>query len=254
MKELLSNVAKNFDPYSFSARVKPAFFIVLPVALVFFVWYEPSKTLAGGIITLLSTFGVIQYAANLISSKGNALQSKLFTKWGGSPTTIIMRHTDDTIDKHTKKRLFTALTSKCSGLKFPTVEEEKEVSEDADEVYKSAGNFIKENSRDTKKYPLVFKELVAYGISRNTRAFKALGILISLITLVISIFLLWFNYLYDSQTTIIEIINIAAIEELILPIFLSVFLYVWIFTITEKEVKIRAYAYAKALLAVGEKL
>ena len=171
MKEILSSVAKNFDTYSFSARVKPAFFIVFPIALIFFVWYEPSKTLTGGVITLLSTFGVIQYAANLMSSRGNTLQSKLFEKWGGSPTTIIMRHSDDTIDKHTKQRFFSALTTKKSDLKFPTKAEETENSIDADEMYKSAGNFLRENSRDVKKFPMVFIQFQYFDYSQGSISF-----------------------------------------------------------------------------------
>ena len=34
-----------------------------------------------------------------MSSKGNLIQQTLFTKWGGAPTTLILRHSNNELDK-----------------------------------------------------------------------------------------------------------------------------------------------------------
>jgi hypothetical protein len=127
----------------------------------------------------------------LLSTKGNILQEKLFLKWGGAPTTIVLRHSDCRLDTYTKSRYMSILETLISN--FSTVSSEQEVSDTskADEMYRTAGNYMREHTRDSKKYPLIFKENVAYGFSRNTKAFKWLGVTISALSLAVSNFIIW---------------------------------------------------------------
>lgn len=250
MKELL----KQFDVYSFKARVQPAFFLMLPIALVLLVWYEPIQTIKGGIVGFLGTFGVLQFVANQMSSKGNGLQDRLFEKWGASPSTIIMRHSDDVIDNHTKERYFDSLSKAIKNFQAPTQAREENKPLEADKMYNSAGHFLREFSRDTKKFPLVFKELTNYGFSRNLCAFKGLGFSITLLSFCISIFLLWFNHVYGIEKEIVELVQTISIEKLLLPIGLFIYSFIWMFLINIQWVKTRAFAYAKALFSVCERL
>ena len=128
----MSEFSKYFDEYSFNARVKPALFLVFPIFISLLVLFEPSRTWTGSTVTFLVAFGVINFAANQMSAKGNALQDKLFKKWGGAPTTIILRHTDNTIDSVTKSRYMDRLALLISNFNPTTPEYEQANPERAD--------------------------------------------------------------------------------------------------------------------------
>ena len=197
---------------------------------------------------------MINFAANQMSAKGNALQDKLFKKWGGAPTTIILRHTDNTIDSVTKSRYMDRLALLISNFNPTTPEYEQANPERADELYRSASNYLREHTRDTSIYPLIFKENVAYGFARNIRAFKSLGIFITVSSLLVSLVVI-----YPDATTLGSMSPRLVIQEISFPylgliaIHLSM-LWVWIFLVTENWVKLRGFAYAKRLYSACEKI
>ncbi|ELB2105560.1 hypothetical protein QNZ93_004542 [Vibrio parahaemolyticus] len=250
----MSEFSKYFDEYSLNARVKPALFLVFPIFISLLILFEPSRTWTGSTATFLVAFGIINFAANQMSAKGNLLQERLFQKWGGAPTTIVLRHSDNTIDSVTKSRYMERLTLLISNFIPPTVEYEQTNPEKADDLYASASNYLREHTRNTTKYPLVFKENIAYGFSRNIRAFKSLGIFITLSSLLVSLVV---TYLSLPPLNIMS--PIVVIQEISFPnigliaIHLSM-LWVWIFLVTEKWVKVRALAYAKRLYSTCEKI
>ena len=86
----MGELGKLFDTYSLNARVKPAFFLLFPIVIAVFTLFEPSRSWGGGAITFIISFGLISFAANQMSTRGNILQEKLFLKWGGAPTTILL--------------------------------------------------------------------------------------------------------------------------------------------------------------------
>ena len=197
---------------------------------------------------------MINFAANQMSAKGNALQDKLFKKWGGAPTTIILRHTDNTIDSVTKSRYMDRLALLISNFNPTTPEYEQANPERADELYRSASNYLREHTRDTSIYPLIFKENVAYGFARNIRAFKSLGIFITVSSLLVSLVVI-----YPDATTLGSMSPRLVIQEISFPylgliaIHLSM-LWVWVFLVTENWVKLRGFAYAKRLYSACEKI
>lgn len=249
----MEKIEQLFDTYSLNARVKPAFFIVFPVVLSILAWIEASRTMGGFITTFIVTFGIITFAANQMSTRGNILQEKLFIKWGGAPTTIILRHSDSRLDKYTKERYMQKLTELIPNFLPISNEQEQNNQNDADEMYRTATNFLKERTRDVKIYPLVFKELILYGFSRNIRAFKLFGVITTLLTLVINTYVIWFNYFKGVELAIDEIIPSIPFLYIGLILILLLVLFIWLFIITEKWVEIRAFAYAKALYAACEK-
>lgn len=250
----MDSLEKLFDTYSLNARVKPAFFIIFPIVLVVAVWFESSRTWGGGIVTFIISFGIISFAANQMSSKGNILQDKLFSKWGGAPTTIIMRHSDNRLDKYTKERYMQKLDAIIPNFKPISLDDERKDLENSDEMYRTAANYLREHTRDIKKYPLIFKENISYGFSRNIRAFKVLGILSATSALTASMYLTWYNYLKDINKAYEELIfSVPFINSGLLIILLAT-LFFWVFFVTEKWVEIRAFAYAKSLYASCEKI
>jgi len=249
----MSELGKLFDIYSLNARVKPAFLLVFPVVIALFTLFEPSRSWGGAAITFIISFGIINFAANQMSTKGNILQDKLFLKWGGSPTTIILRHSDHRLDTHTKSRYMSIMERLISNFSAVSYEQEVNDSCKADEMYRTAGNYMKEHTRDTKKYPLVFKELITYGFSRNIKAFKWLGFTISTLSLAVSGFIIWYKHIKDNNAPIVDLLFNIPFENTALILSLVLMIFLWLFLVTEKWVEVRSFSYAKALFAACEK-
>jgi len=218
------------------------------------VWFEPSRTWGGSGVTFLVYFGIISFASNQMSTRGNLLQDRLFLKWGGAPTTIIMRHSDNRLDKYTKDRYIKKLDALISNFKPISLEHEQSDPNNADEMYRTAANYLRERTRDIKQFPLIFKENISYGFSRNIMAFKILGALFTLLSIVTSLYLIWHSYFMGSDKSFdILIFSVPFLYDGLLVILLFT-LFLWIFTVTEKWVEIRAFAYAKALLSACENI
>lgn len=250
----MSEFSKYFDEYSFNARVKPALFLVFPIFISLLVLFEPSRTWTGSTVTFLVAFGVINFAANQMSAKGNALQEKLFEKWGGAPTTILLRYTDNTIDSVTKSRYMDRLALLISNFSSTTPEYEQANPERSDELYRSASNYLREHTRDKTIYPLVFKENIAYGFARNIRAFKSLGIFITVSSLLGSLVVTYLDAITLESVSLRLVIQEVSFPYWgLITIHLSM-LWVWVFLVTENWVKLRGFAYAKRLYSACEKI
>lgn len=247
MKEL----AKYFDHYTINARFKPAFFSILPAVITVFAWLPVSKTIIGSTLTILISFGVMTFISSLISNLGNKVQEKLFSQWGGAPTTIIMRHSDDTLDKHTTSRYHQWLNTKINNIEMPNIEDEKTNPDDAEHKYRSATNYLREYSRNKKKYPTVYNDNVSYGFSRNLLAIKKFGLFITLVSVLINSYLIKPVFTIDNITLeyILNSEYILGVGSLSVSV---VFLLVFLFLINEGFVKQRAFRYAKSLFEVCE--
>jgi hypothetical protein len=243
-----------FDHYIINARIRPALFAVFPLICLILAWIPESKGLGATVLALLATFGFFAFLSSAISNKGNQLQKKLYKKWGGEPTTSLLRHQDDTIDQITKKRIHTWLQEKVNELKMPSPKEEEENPENADEIYQSATHYLREKTRDKQKYKMVYIDLVGYGFSRNLLALKPMGIIISFICIVLNVALLIYQHkeLGELINKIIGLNLLTLINLSALAVSLT-FLYIFGFLITSTYVKLRAERYAKSLLATCDR-
>ncbi|MEW7994871.1 MAG: hypothetical protein AB2825_10430 [Candidatus Thiodiazotropha endolucinida] len=236
MKEL----EKYFDHYVISARIKPIFFVLLPVVLAVLITEPSVQTWGATILTFLVTFGVISFLSNTVSIAGNDAQTKLFEKWGGAPTTRFLRHSDTYLDEFTKKRYHSWLSKNIDGLTLPTPEDESQDKEKADKIYQSSANYLLEKTRDISKYHLLYKDLVNYGFVRNLFALRWWGVSSSLLAMGI--------FSTDIGASISEVFN-NSLLPLLGVIIAAIMLTIFIFVVDEGLVKSRAERYAKSLLA-----
>jgi hypothetical protein len=102
---------KYFDHYVINARLKPAFFVLMPFAITTLAWCPRAQQVGGIILTYLMTFGVMAFLSNLVSNLGNQLQDKLFGIWGGAPTTTLLRCKTASNFFHFRRRLFQSIKS-----------------------------------------------------------------------------------------------------------------------------------------------
>jgi hypothetical protein len=95
---------------------------------------------------------------------------------GGIPTTRMLRHQDGTVDAPTKAAYLTFLAGKI-GTPAPTPQEEASDPAKADAYYARCAAWLRENTRDTKKFPILFNENITYGYRRNLLALKVIALL-----------------------------------------------------------------------------
>ena len=170
-----------FDEYELRARIFPALIISIPALVLVYcvapVTRNPFST--AGVGTLIEA-AVLYFLGRIARDRGIEQQKRLFDRWGGPPTTRILRHDNAHLDALTKARLKTTLQTTC-GLTFPSEAEERSDPERADTVYNSAIKALLEQRRDKKRFGLIFNENCNYGFARNLYGIRWLGVSIAFI-------------------------------------------------------------------------
>jgi hypothetical protein len=171
-------LAGKFDEYTRNARLKPAFIVTIPVALVCIALGGKTSILATVLITPLTSLGLTALIAQFTRDVGKGKEPGLFQRWGGKPTTIKLRRTDTSLNAYTRARYHEKL-QKLMGKRMPSADDEAKDPGRSDKIYETAGDFLREKTRDTEKFRLLFEELMNYGFRRNLWALKPVGLLIS---------------------------------------------------------------------------
>lgn len=225
--------------YNQTARLFPVIIVMIPIVLMAIVYlaayekyihYLTSALLIGSITYLMRQLG---------RDQGKAKEPLLFELWGGAPTTLLLSHEDTTIDELTKRRYHKKLQKALPDLRIPTREEEQKDQANAYNVYKSCTAYLRNKSRDTKKYNLVFDELTSYGFRRNLWGLKSVAVIVLTLSIVINFLVLGYLFM-EGQALPMYILVLNSI--------LFVLLIVWILVIKPSWVKIPADAYAQRLL------
>lgn len=228
------------NSYSVKARLLPALIVVLPVSISI-ICVNPEGVLGWNILwSLIGTSGGIFLISELGRDMGKRKENKLYESWGGKRSIRMLRHENNPsqiiLDRRHKKL--------CSLINqdLPTTEEERLNPDKADEIYEICVRYLCNNTRDTKKFPLIYKELCSYGFRRNLWGMKPFGLVFSVISL-----------FFVSSVILLSLNNIQVISIIS---FLLIFfiLLIWIFWINPKWVEITDIAYVNRLLESIEDL
>ncbi len=229
----------SFDTYTIKARLTPALLTALPISFAISVAVSAEKWWEHALWLLLVESGgamaLVQFGRDL----GKRKEPTLFEKWGGAPTTRLLRHRDTDISATTKQRYHTKLQELLPELHMPTSEEESKKPQEADEIYTSAVRFLREKTRDQSKYNVLFDELASYGFRRNLYGMKPIGIFLSVFGIILS-------GLLAVELSSLTIVNIYG---LIGSVGSVIILTLWLVVITSDWVRSVADAYAHQLLA-----
>lgn len=246
----MTEIAKLFDSYGRVARLYPALLASAP--LVWTLGTIQPDLLSDGksklIVTLIVAFGGLVLLGNLARSCGKNIEEKLIHAWGGMRTTILLRHSDPTLDRFTKGRYHLALQNLCGdSLVMPTQEQELAAPLEANEKYRSATKCLIENRRD-KKYDLLHKELAAYGFRRNLLGLKPVCLLIIAVSTAINL-IAWQPQSPPAMQEIDVIVADAMARWQIYIVFLANagYLVIWLTLINPRFVLNSANEYALAL-------
>lgn len=227
------------DAYTIRARLWPFLIVALPLG------FATLALLPGGIQgwdVLWSLFvfsGGTALFAEIGRNFGKVKEPRLFQVWGGKPTTRMLRHRG-ALNKQTLTRRHNQLRQMIEGLKIPTLDDENANPLEADEVYDSCIEFLRVQTRDKKKFPLVFEENCNYGFRRNLWGMRPLGILVSSLGIVTIGVFIALSYLVKGIPPS-PLVIVGGLANLL-------FLLGWITLFTPKWVKVAAEAYAQHLL------
>lgn len=239
----------SFSPYVRGARLYPALLTLLPIAVTFLALLGNRISLLISVFTFVSFFGITYLLTILTRSLGKARESDLFQTWGGRPTTIILRHTDSTIDSISKKRYHKFL-SKAIGISMPTKQIEERDQTKADQIYGSAIIWLVENTRDYRKGAILLEENTAYGFHRNLLGLNKIGFWLATSSFVISA-----GGILIAQVQKNSILSKDSIPLLITSSLVSiVFSFFWRYWVSTENIHKQAYIYAIQLLKLCDAL
>lgn len=227
-----------FNTYSLKARVYPSVIVLFPCFILAIV-YITNVELYYHYFTSFACLGVLSFVLSQIGrDNGKKKENGLFKHWGGKPTSMILRHSTDHLDIHTKKRFHAILEKKIPNIKIPTHEEEMEDLQAADVIYDSCTKFLISKTRDASKYSLLLKENINYGFRRNLWGMKAWAIWIIAICVIVH------SYMMTQHFSSIEATSTQ--DWILLSVFVP-FLLFWLLIVNREWVKTTALAYAERL-------
>ena len=126
---------------------------------------------------------------------------------------------------------------------MPSAEEEAANTAEADGVYTSCTRYLLEHTRDRKRFPLVFKEVVSYGFRRNLWGMKPVGIILAIAAIIAIAAKVVF--VGDQTWGGLDVAGVLVSAML---------LTIWVVRVTPEWIKPVAFAYARNLLASCEVL
>lgn len=236
----------SFDAYTLKARVYAALLAIAPLiaaGAAIVPWDRLSwiHGLATAAVPLL-----LWAAADIARQLGRRLEGKLYIRWGGKPTTVALRHSSNMLIDAGSKAHCVAFVGDKIGAAPPSALQEMADLSAADAFYERCGNWLRENTRDTKKFALLFTENVTYGYRRNLLALKPIALAVDTILIVVAsiAYLIYQPEFGSEHATRLFIISGAAIIHALLLVA----------AVTVASVQDASHAYARQLLLSCETL
>lgn len=227
-----------FDIYSRKARVYPCVIVLLPIFLLSLVHITNVQAYYH-YFTSATLFGVLSFLlAHIGRDMGKKKEKRLFKHWGGKPTCLVLRHSDDYLNPHLKRDYHSKLQQIFSNIVFPTADEEILDLDAADAIYDRCCLHVISKTRDTDKYHLLFSENINYGFRRNLWGMKYVALLIAFLCVIFHLLIISSFFTFWDNINIVDYILLAV---------LLVSIFYWVFSVNKDWVKIPAFAYAERL-------
>lgn len=179
-----------FDAYVRRARFYPAAIAAAPafvLAAILVSWNSlglPHVIATGALAISLAVM------SDVARRRGRAIEPDIVQRMGGLPSITMMRYRDDTFDEAAKVAMHEFIGGKIAA-DAPTPESEQADPAAADEFYRRGGNWLRENTRDPKKFKILFEENVTYGFRRNLLGLKWAALALNCAIVVFCLVVLW---------------------------------------------------------------
>ncbi|MDO9489856.1 MAG: hypothetical protein Q7J32_15895 [Sphingomonadaceae bacterium] len=228
------------DAYTLRARLVPAIiagapafaFAAIFVSLGNVGW--PHLIAGTGLTVLFAVF------ADVARRRGRSIEPSIVEKMGGLPTTVTLRHRDETYEAATKAGFHRFIQTKLAQ-PAPSPAEEAADPQAADAYYSRGVTWLRENTRNTKKFDILFNENVSYGFRRNLLGLKLPGLVLNALIVLICLAIVWRRGPVDLSNgfdaKLLAVIVIAVLHAAFLALF-----------VTEEGVIEASQIYARQLL------
>lgn len=230
------------DTYSLKARLFPAILTIAPALILCLLsasWVDPGLPEAIATVAVMVLFFA---ASNLARRFGRAKEREVFADAGGRPPNPELTHADDTFPASQKTRYRDYLATQL-GLSAPSAEDERIHPDKAQEFYSQAYGYLRENTRDTEAFKLLFNENISYGYYRNLLGLKPIGILLNLISLCTAVAIVHYQPEF-ARLSIGKLVALGGLSALHLMYF--------VFAINQKAMLDASAIYARQLVLSAE--
>lgn len=170
------------DVYTLRARVFPALLALSPVlalGAVLVDWQDLGMPEAVGSLAFCLALYVL---SDIARRQGRRIENRIFAGLGGKPSMTMLRHRDVHVDGVKKERAHIFLAG-AVGCTMPTAQDEQDRPHEADHTYDLCGEWLRENTRDAKKFKLLKEENIGYGYRRNLLGLKPAALILGLVSL-----------------------------------------------------------------------
>ena len=231
---------KVLDAYSLKARLFPALLAVIPALAALAILISWTKfSLTGAIVT--TAIPVLVFAAADIARRlGKRLETQIYVELGGKPSVAMLRYSDDTFDAWTKVQYRAFLSSKI-GQFDPTEQDEKDNPKATDAFLERCGGWLRENTRNTNKFPVLFAENITYGFRRNLLGLKWPALGLNAVMVLLCLFILYLKGTIDTKDDV-------TIRLLIVLAFAAVHAIYMVLAVGKQTVIEASRTYARQLL------
>lgn len=239
----MTDLFKQFDMYNLKARVFPALIAALPTLALLFV-LVPWDHLGLPHVTATAMGVVLLFAfADVARRMGRRVEARLGTR----ATPGQWHRGDSDIAEAAKDRYRTFIAQKL-GLPAPTAAQERDDPVRANDFYLSAGNWLREHTRDTRAFAILFGENITYGFRRNLLGLKYIALIFNGFVLAISGAIIFFRPPY--------FIALPQIDEKMAMIIAAAILHsaYMLFAVSAASVREASRAYGRQLILSCETL
>lgn len=219
-----------FDAYTRQARLAPALLAGAPalvLALCGAVRLDQNNSM---LMAVLGVVGLV--VCGVVRERGRTVQVALWQRWGGPPTTRLLRWRD-AADSQTHARLL-ARVEKGTGVPMPSPEAEAADPQAADRAYERAVADLRARTRDLDRFSLLGKENAEYGFRRNCLGLRPVGLGVACVVLALSVVMV---VLGAHQQRFVVSAAVAALVG-----------FVWLRVVSGRWVRAAADRYAERLL------
>jgi hypothetical protein len=181
------------DEYERRARLVPGLLAIFPVAILLSVLslrQLPTVSYVMGAAVLIGTPVVV---ADIVRQQGRKAEKTLWKSWGGPPTTAWLRLRDPS-DNEVQRDLWRKAVAEVSGVELLSLRAEHANPSRADQAIATAIGQVRDRTRDTEKFKLLFDENRNYGFARNLYGVRWTGRGISLGgALIVGAYMAWLS-------------------------------------------------------------
>ena len=229
--------SKSSFRHAWYTRTLPIYFVGSPAILAFTAALPERSIFPIAGFATTGWLAILYFLGHVSTDAGRRIEQRLWSSWGGPPTTRFLLHTNSEFNSATRLRIHDCL--RTLGLHIPSKEEEASDTSKAIEFYESAVDELRRRTRDTSKYPLVFQYNVEYGARRNVLGLRLVGVLVGCTGLAICGWQVWDGW--QSSHTLRDV-------PLVCTSLNALIVVVWLFIARASRVKESAERYARFLL------